>query len=187
MPGSRYTGWDASAMRSIRTKRKILARLTIARATPARLIGLRSSMRSRWQGSSWSGGVCSVAMLDLGRFWLVVGYGRSCNVHFVRLLPQQSLKCRARALHDSGATSFFRPTTPSSSDKHRDRRTPDRSATRQSPALPAPLRRNEWRSLRRATSGACDCPPQPWPTASMPVTAITIMPHTSAQYSAFSA
>src|SRR5579872_7093978 len=66
-------GLGRVAMRSIRTKRKMLARLTIVRATPARLIGLRNSMRSRCRGSSWARGTCSVAMFDLG--WLRLGGG----------------------------------------------------------------------------------------------------------------
>src|SRR5579863_6329647 len=49
----------------------MLARLTIASAMPARLMGLRSSIRSLCRGSSASGGVFSVSMLDLGRFRLL--------------------------------------------------------------------------------------------------------------------
>src|ERR1051326_2219925 len=62
------------AMASIRTKRKILAMLTIARATPARLMGLRSSIRERCQGSTGGGGAFSVAMRDLSRFRLFFHY-----------------------------------------------------------------------------------------------------------------
>src|SRR5579859_7414509 len=62
------------AMVSIRTKRKMFATLTIARATPARLIGLRSSIRERCQGSTVGGGVFSVAMRGLNRFRFFVHY-----------------------------------------------------------------------------------------------------------------
>src|SRR5579872_5616627 len=57
---------------SIRTKMKIFARLTMASATPARLIGLRSTMRNPCFGSTCSGGVFSVAMLDLSGFGIFV-------------------------------------------------------------------------------------------------------------------
>src|SRR5579862_3385637 len=62
------------AMASIRTKRKILAMLTIARATPARLMGLRSSMRERCQGSVGGGAGFSVAIRDLSWFRLFFHY-----------------------------------------------------------------------------------------------------------------
>src|SRR5215469_5484078 len=44
----------------------MLARLTIASATPARLTGLRNSMRNPRLGSTSAGGVLSLSMLDLG-------------------------------------------------------------------------------------------------------------------------
>src|ERR1700739_5136311 len=50
------------------TKRKMLARPTMARATPARLTGLRSSMRSRCLASGSAGAIFSVSMLDLSEF-----------------------------------------------------------------------------------------------------------------------
>src|SRR5579862_662839 len=53
------------------TKRKMFARPTMARATPARLTGLRSSMRSRCLASGSAGGVFSVSMLDLSEFGVV--------------------------------------------------------------------------------------------------------------------
>src|SRR5271167_1838896 len=53
-------------------KMKMLARLTMASATPARLTGLRISMRDQCQGSACGGGVvCLVSMLgacDFGCF-----------------------------------------------------------------------------------------------------------------------
>src|SRR5579864_3683013 len=50
------------AIWSISTKRKMLARLTMASATPARLTGLRSSMRNLCRASCWGGGMGSVSM-----------------------------------------------------------------------------------------------------------------------------
>src|SRR5581483_12405820 len=51
----------------MRTKRKMLARLTMASAIPARLTGLRSSMRNPCLASGSWGETCSVSMLDLSR------------------------------------------------------------------------------------------------------------------------
>ncbi len=47
----------------------------MARATPARLMGLRISMRERCHGSTGDCGVFSVSMLDLGRFGVFVRFG----------------------------------------------------------------------------------------------------------------
>src|SRR5436305_14427422 len=49
----------------MRTNRKMFARLTRASAIPARLMGLRSSMRNLCLGSGSEGEICSVSMLDL--------------------------------------------------------------------------------------------------------------------------
>src|SRR5665811_1323663 len=54
-------------------KRKMLARLTIASAMPARLIGFRNSMRERCQGSTGGGGVFSASMFHLFGFSLLLG------------------------------------------------------------------------------------------------------------------
>src|SRR5579863_6947258 len=68
-------GLALTAMASIMTKRKILARLTIASATPARLTGLRNSMRERCQGSGGAGGIFSVSMISACGFGFVLGFG----------------------------------------------------------------------------------------------------------------
>src|SRR5215831_8538003 len=59
---------------------KMFAMLTIAKATPARLIGWRSSIRSLCRGSTSGGGVLSVSMLDLGLLCLFRFPVRICSV-----------------------------------------------------------------------------------------------------------
>src|SRR5579864_7524028 len=84
-------------MESMMTKRKMLARLTMASAMPARLIGLRSSMRETCQGSTGGGGVFSLSMFCpsgfgfflLGSdFYFVVGWlvGRFRNCRDVETM-----------------------------------------------------------------------------------------------------
>src|SRR5580693_740751 len=65
------------AMASMMTNRKMLARLTITSAMPARLTGLRSSMRERCQGSTAGGGVFSVSMFNPCGFRFFLGAGFS--------------------------------------------------------------------------------------------------------------
>src|SRR5271167_3482165 len=74
------------AIASMMTKRKMLARPTIASAMPARLIGLRNSMRERCQGSTRGGGVFSVSIfhpcgcgLFFGHGWLIGGLSARCG------------------------------------------------------------------------------------------------------------
>src|SRR6266568_874241 len=62
-------------MASMMTKRKMLARLTIASAIPARLIGLRSSIRERCHGSTGGAGLFSLSMLDPCHGRLILGCG----------------------------------------------------------------------------------------------------------------
>src|SRR5579864_9535075 len=60
-------------------KIKTLARLTIARATPARLMGLRIIMRERCQGSTAAGGVLSVSMVDLSDLGFFCFFDGRCS------------------------------------------------------------------------------------------------------------
>src|ERR1700686_2323113 len=102
-------------MASIRTKRKILPRLTIPSAMPARLIGLRNSMRERCHGSCWGGGVCSVSMGSSGDcgFVLLLGGGnlsftwlvgricahRSVEAMLIAIMMQGHLSVPPRPVH----------------------------------------------------------------------------------------
>src|ERR1700687_156825 len=95
-------------MASIRTKRKMLARLTIASAMPARLIGVRNSMRERCHGSCWGGGVCSVSVGSSGGcgFVLLLGGGSLSFTWLVRrICVQRSVEAMLIAILMQGHLS----------------------------------------------------------------------------------
>src|SRR5580704_5283928 len=90
------------------TKRKMLARLTIARATPARLMGLRSSMRERCQGSCGSGGVFgvfSVSMVSLCDFGCIFWLDR--DVHPAGPAGRHHRRFPGLALNQNGVESML--------------------------------------------------------------------------------
>src|SRR6266566_5390390 len=102
-------------MASMMTKRKMLARLTIASAMPARLIGLRSSMRERCHGSAEGGGVFSVSMFHTCGFgfllvmrrgfnngnWLIRSFGdhRSVESMLFAIVVQRHFSVPPRPVH----------------------------------------------------------------------------------------
>src|ERR1019366_7124178 len=81
-----------------------------------------------------------------GSFNALVGY----RPVFRRVLDCPATRCRAHALRGNARLTSCHPTTPSSSDKCRDRRRPGRSARRQ-------LR--EWPGLPRIVNGGCHIHP----------------------------
>src|SRR5579871_1012865 len=80
------------AMTSIRTKRNMFARLTSTSAIPARLMGLRSSIRRPCLASTVPLGDFSSSMFSLRDFFFVLGFGLPEGaVCFVQCLAVQSV------------------------------------------------------------------------------------------------
>src|SRR5438270_4506532 len=74
--------------------------------------------------------------------------------------PLQTRRYPRDARLDSDAGAFYRPTTPSSWDTHRDQRILDRNARPRLPGWPEPPHKSEWRWLHPATSAADDLRPK---------------------------
>src|ERR1035437_9045953 len=80
--------------------------------------------------------------------------------------PQRWRPYPIHAHGDSVRPASSHPTRPSSSDRHRDRGRPGRSATPQSPEWPESLRRNGWLWPHQPTSAPTNYQWPRWPTTS---------------------